>query len=209
MAHLTLFLYISIVFPLGMLLLLVTGKSRKLVLFFIFGITACLLCGELNGILVKYFESTKYFSINISPITEELCKAFPLILYAFMYKPEREELLECGAAVGIGFAVLENAFILANNVEFITVELAIARGIGSGMMHGLCQAAIAYGLSYITKHRKLSYTGTITFLFAAIVYHSIYNCLVQSAFYWWAYLLTLGLVLVVVYQVYLKHRRHA
>ncbi|MBQ0026536.1 MAG: PrsW family intramembrane metalloprotease [Lachnospiraceae bacterium] len=208
MANLTLLLYISIVFPLCMLLLLVTGKSRRLVLFFIFGITACLLCGELNGILTQFFDSTKYFTVNISPITEELCKAFPVIVYAFMYKPGRQQLLECGVAVGIGFAVLENAFILANNAEFITIELAVARGIGAGMMHGLCQAAVAYGLSYITQYRKLSYTGTITFLFVAIVYHSIYNCLVQSAYYWVAYILTVGLVMVIAFQMYTRRKRY-
>ena len=206
MANLNLFLFISITIPLCMLLLLVKGKSRRLVLFFIFGITSCLLCGLLNGIFVKYFESTNYFTVNISPITEELCKAFPVIIYAFMYKPERQHLLECGVAVGIGFAVLENAFVLASNVAIITVGLAVARGIGAGMMHGLCQAAVAYGLSYITKYRVLFYTGTITFLCIAIVYHSIYNCFVQSSLAWAAYLLTLGTVLLIVYQMYMKHQ---
>ena len=54
--------------------------------------------------------------------------------------------------------------ILASNIEYITIGLAIARGIGAGMMHGLCQAAVAYGLSYITQYRKLSYTGTNIFM---------------------------------------------
>ena len=88
MADLNLFLFISIVIPLGMLLLLVTGKSRRLVLFFIFGITACLFCGELNGILVRFFESTRYFTVNISPITEEVCKhvhSFPCIIRSFLF----------------------------------------------------------------------------------------------------------------------------
>ena len=204
MANLNLFLFISIVIPLCMLLILVTGKSRRLVLFFIFGITACLFCGELNGILVNYFESIKYFTVNISPITEEVCKAFPVVVYAFLYKPQRQQLLECGVAVGIGFAVLENAFVLASNAGVITIGLAVARGIGAGMMHGLCQAAVAYGLSYITQYRILSYTGTITFLCIAIVFHSIYNCLVQSVFAWVAYVLTLGTVLGIVYQLFVK-----
>ncbi len=203
MANLNLFLFISIVIPLCMLLILVTGKSRRLVLFFIFGITTCLFCGELNGILVNFFDSITYFTVNISPITEELCKALPVIIYAFLYKPQRQQLLECGVAVGIGFAVLENAFVLAGNAGSITIGLAVARGIGAGMMHGLCQAAVAYGLSYITQYRKLFYTGTITFLCVAIVYHSIYNCLVQSAFYWAAYSLTLGTVMLIIFRMYI------
>lgn len=207
MANLNLFLFISIVIPLCMLLLLVTGKSRRLVLFFIFGITSCLFCGEINGVLANCFESINYFTVNITPITEELCKAFPIVVYAFMYKPERQHLLECGVAVGIGFAVLENVFVLASNTTVITVGLTFARGIGAGMMHGLCQAAVAYGLSYITKYSILTYTGTIAFLCIAIVYHSIYNCFVQSAFPWVAYLLTLGTVLLIVFQMYVKHQQ--
>lgn len=205
MANLNLFLFISITIPLCMLLLLVTGKSRRLVLFFIFGITSCLFCGEINGILVNYFESRNYFTVNITPITEELFKAFPIVVYAFMYKPERQHLLECGVAVGIGFAILENAFVLASNATDITVGFTVARGIGAGMMHGLCQAAVAYGLSYITKYSILTYTGTIAFLCIAIVYHSIYNCFVQSAYAWAAYVLTLGTVLLIVYQMHIKY----
>lgn len=191
-----------------MLLILVKGNSRTLVLFFIFGITICLICGWLNGNLVNYFEETRYFTINLSPITEEVCKAIPIIIYAFLYKPGRQQLLECGMAVGIGFAVLENAYILASNIGSITVSLAIARGIGAGLMHGLCQTAVAYGLSYIKEYKVLSYTGTVTFLCAAIVYHSIYNCLVQSSFAWLAYMLTLGTALLIVYELHIKTQNH-
>lgn len=205
MANLNLSLFISIIIPLCMLLILVKGNSRTLVLFFIFGITICLICGWLNGNLVNYFEETRYFTINISPITEEVCKAFPIIIYAFLYKPGRQQLLECGMAVGIGFAVLENASILAGNVGLITIGFAVARGIGSGIMHGLCQTAVAYGLSYIKEYKVLSYTGTLSFLCAAIVYHSIYNCIVQSAFTWLAYTLVLGTVLMIVFELYIKN----
>lgn len=205
MANLNLSLFISIIIPLCMLLILVKGNSRTLVLFFIFGITICLICGWLNGNLVNYFEEIRYFTINISPITEEVCKAIPIIIYAFLYKPGRQQLLECGMAVGIGFAVLENASILAGNVGLITIGFAVARGIGSGIMHGLCQTAVAYGLSYIKEYKVLSYTGTISFLCAAIVYHSIYNCLVQSAFTWLAYTLVLGTVLMIVFELYIKN----
>lgn len=205
MANLNLSLFISIIIPLCMLLILVKGNSRTLVLFFIFGITICLICGWLNGNFVNYFEETRYFAINISPITEEVCKAIPIIIYAFLYKPGRQQLLECGMAVGIGFAVLENASILAGNVGLITIGFAVARGIGSGIMHGLCQTAVAYGLSYIKEYKVLSYTGTLSFLCAAIVYHSIYNCLVQSAFTWLAYTLVLGTVLMIVFELYIKN----
>lgn len=204
MASLNFFLFVSIVIPLLMLLFLVKGKSRILVLFFIFGMTVCLLCGEINGFFVDFFESREYFTVNISPIVEELCKACPVIIYAFVYKPERQQLIECGVAVGIGFAILENALVLASNVEIMTIDIAITRGIGAGMMHGLCQAAVAYGLSHITKHRKLSYTGTITFLSIAIVYHSIYNCFIQSDFSWVGYLLTVGAVFVLGLQMFIK-----
>ena len=56
----------------------------------------------------------------------------------------------------------------------------LIRGLGSGLVHGICTVMVGYGLSYIRKSRKLSRTGTYALLTLAIIYHAIYNLLVQS-----------------------------
>ena len=48
------------------------------------------------------------------------------------------------------------------------------------MMHCVCTITVGYGISFVHIRRKLFYTGTVGLLSAAIIYHSVYNTLVQS-----------------------------
>jgi hypothetical protein len=41
---------------------------------------------------------------------------------------------------------------------------------------------VGWGISYIKKRRKFFYCGTFALLSAAIIYHAIYNLLVQSQY---------------------------
>jgi RsiW-degrading membrane proteinase PrsW (M82 family) len=84
-------------------------------------------------------------------------------------------------AVGIGFAVLENAFHLLNYPNFSIVS-AVIRAFGAGLMHGMCTLLVGVGISFVKKKRKLFAVGTFGLLSTAIVYHGIYNILIQSKF---------------------------
>ena len=53
-------------------------------------------------------------------------------------------------AVGIGFAVLENAFYLLNSDSFNMVD-AIVRAFGAGLMHGMCTLLVGVGISFVKK----------------------------------------------------------
>ena len=181
MGNLNLILFISIVTPLAMMLAVYKGKSRVSLLFLLLGIIVCLFCGELSGLVVQYVPcSLRYFKCNVTPAIEEICKALPILVYAFLFRPKKQALLESSIAVGVGFAVLENTFILASNVNSVSVGLALVRGFGAGMMHGVCTLAVGYGMTFVHSRRKLFYTDTTALMAVAIVYHSIYNTLVQS-----------------------------
>jgi hypothetical protein len=91
-------------------------------------------------------------------------------------------------AVGIGFAVLENAFLLLNGNSFHMLD-AIARAFGAGLMHGMCTLLVGVGISFVKKRQKLFAVGTFALLSTAITYHGIYNMLVQSNFEIIGYLL--------------------
>ena len=41
-------------------------------------------------------------------------------------------------------------------------------------------AAVGYGMSFVKKKKKLFYCGTFSLLMLAIIYHGIFNMLVQS-----------------------------
>ncbi len=193
MGNLNLILCISIVTPLAMMLCVYKGRSRTSLLFLLIGVLVCLFCGELNGLLAEHANCTMlWFKCNVTPLTEEFCKAIPILVYAFLFRPKKQVLLESSIAVGVGFAVLENAFILAGSVDMVSIPLALVRGFGAGMMHGICTLAVGYGMTFIHSKRKLFYTGTTALLAVAAVYHSIYNTLVQSDLQWIGFCLPLA-----------------
>lgn len=181
MDDLSLILFISIVAPLLMTLLICKGKTRTLLAFLITGITTCLFCGQISAIVIGMLPfSINYCTSNITPIIEELIKAIPIIFFGFLYKPDRKDLMEYALVEGVGFAILENAFILASTAGTVSIALAFIRGFGSGMMHGICTLLVGFGISFVHTFRKLFYTGVFALISVAIVYHSAYNSLVTS-----------------------------
>ena len=62
----------------------------------------------------------------------------------------------------------------------VSVANVLIRGFGAGMMHGVCTLAVGYGMTFVHTRRKLFYTGTVALLAVAMIYHSVYNTLVQS-----------------------------
>lgn len=181
MGNLNLMLFISFVAPLIMALFICKDDSRTSLMFLLFGIVVCLFCGELNTIVVNVLQlDAYYFTCNFSPLIEELFKAFPILAFAFLYKPNKRVLLECAVLVGVGFAILENAHYLAADPEGFSIVNAVIRGFGCGIMHGVCTLLVGYGMTFVYSRRKLFYTGTTALLALAVVMHSIYNTLVQS-----------------------------
>jgi hypothetical protein len=49
-------------------------------------------------------------------------------------------------------------------------------------MHGMCTLLVGVGISFVKKKSKLFVVGTFGLLSTAIVYHGIYNILVQSRY---------------------------
>ena len=183
MENLNLVLFIAIAIPLTMMLFIFRGRSRTVLLFLLIGMAVCLFCGELNAMLLGLLRTdAHFFTVNISPLTEELCKAIPIVIFGFLYKPSRQTMLESAISVGVGFSLLENAFALAANSGSVSLPLALMRGFGAGMCHGVCTLAVGFGMTFIHKRRKLFYTGTAALLSAAALYHAIYNDLVQSGY---------------------------
>lgn len=130
-----------------------------------------------------------YATITMTPITEELFKALPVLFYAFVISDKRERLLSLSMALGIGFTVMENVTVIAQNAANVNMMTVLIRGFATGLMHGLCTAAVEYGISYVRKRKKLFYTGTFGLLSAAAIYHAIFNAKVQSPYPYIAYVL--------------------
>ena len=175
-------LFVSISVPVLLMALLVEKKARLPVLFMLIGIVVSVFAGEVNGVLSKVLSMDLYsITVIVTPVSEELLKALPLLYYALVISDKRERLFTASMAIGIGCAVLENAYYLVNYVDFSMIE-AVIRAFGAGLMHGMCTLLVGVGISFVKKKRKLFAVGTFGLLSTAIVYHGVYNILIQSKF---------------------------
>ena len=200
MDNLTYIDFIAITVSLALMLPLMERKLRRLVVFMIVGIFACLFVSELNSILLGAFKGDMFFvTTTITPVTEEIVKMLPILFFAVVVTDDRSTLIPISFAVGVGFALLENVVILTQNVENVTILWALVRGFGSGLVHGICTVMVGWGISYIKKRRKFFYCGTFALLSAAIIYHAVYNLLVQSDYQYFGILMPIVTYMPVIY----------
>ena len=183
MENLIYILFICITIPLTLMAFLIDKKPRRIVIFFIVGICAALFASEVNGILSTLMQLDVFeFTIRVTPVTEEIIKAIPVLFFAKEISDKKETLITVSLAVGIGFAIMENTYILTQNIGYVSLLWAIMRGFGTGIMHGMCTFLVGTGFSFANKNKKLFVVGTFALLSLAITYHSIFNMLVQSDF---------------------------
>ena len=175
-------LFVSIFVPILLMTLLVEKKARLPVAFLLVGIFVSVFAAEIDGWLLRVLPMDKYsMTVIVNPVTEELLKALPILYYALVISDNREKLFTASMATGIGFAILENAFYLFNSPNFSMLH-AMIRAFGAGLMHGMCTLLVGVGISFVKKKRKLFAVGTFGLLSTAIVYHGIYNILIQSEY---------------------------
>lgn len=182
MVELILVLFVCFFIPMVMSLFLVKGESKITLLFMIVGIFVCLFASYINGLAESISVDLTRMQLTylVTPVVEEVLKAIPIWVFVFMFQPEKEHLLSCSMMLGIGFSILENAYILASNIDTVTLSWAIIRGFGAGLMHGISTLMVGYGLSYIRVRKKLALTGTYGLLILATMYHACFNLLIQS-----------------------------
>ena len=177
-------LFISIFFPLFLMMLLVEEKARLPIIFVMVGIFVSVFVSEVNGVLLSMINIARYdATITLAPVTEEVLKAFPILFYAIVVSDKKEKLFTASMATGIGFAILENSYYLIMNYETFSVLSALVRGFGTGLMHGMCTLLVGFGISFIRKRHKLFAVGMFALLSVAITYHSIFNMLIQSKYH--------------------------
>ena len=104
------------------------------------------------------------------------------LFFAVLVSDERKQILQLAMAVGIGFAILENAFLLLTYVDEVDIGWAIARGISTSLSHGICTLTVGCGIIFVRKQKKLFYTGTFALLALAMTFHATFNLLIQSQY---------------------------
>lgn len=188
-------LFICIVLPLiPMLFVLPDKRSRLFLGYLMIGALICLIAGALNRFLLGLFgNNIIYVTTSVTPISEELLKAIPVLYFAILFSDDRETLVSISFALGIGFAILEDAVILIQSLSATSILWALSRVIGAALMHGACTAMVGMGMSYIRKRKKLFICGTAALMITAIIFHATFNVLVQSPYRIAAFILPVSL----------------
>lgn len=174
-------LFICAAAPMLLMLIPIEKNSRKVIVFMLVGMFCCLFISEVNGLLLRATEmDLLYFTTNVTPFTEEFIKALPILLFALLYSDEKKNIITVSFSVGVGFAMLENLMILTQNFKSVDIGFAIVRGFCSGLMHSICTIAVGFFIVFVKKRRKVFIAGTVSALNLAVVYHSVFNLLVQA-----------------------------
>ena len=149
MDNLIYILFVSLFVPNMLMAFLVEKKARQQIIFALIGIFLSVFASEINAYLRNVLPMSSFeITIIVTPITEEILKAFPILLFATIFTPKSEAIFTASMAVGIGFAVLENAFYLLNADSFNMFD-AMVRAFGAGLMHGMCTLLVGVGVSFV------------------------------------------------------------
>ena len=218
MENISYIVFICFALPFLLGIPIVRKQTRQVLLFTFIGMCCCLFISEVNGLLnASIGQDLFYVTTNITPLTEELIKMLPILIYAIFISSERQALLTIAFMTGLGFALLENSTILVETVVVhgsIDILWALIRTLGAGLLHSLCTTAVGVGISFIRDQKKIFLCGSFALLSLAIVYHSVYNTLIQSDYkYLGAAMpmltyLAIIIVLVIVYKKSIKKKEN-
>lgn len=213
MDNLVYILFICLVAPLVLMTLMLRKRSRLLVGYVLIGIFVSLFVSELNTVLLGLCGGDAlYVTTTITPISEEIVKALPILFYAIVFSNDRDRVLPIAFATGVGFAMFENMVVLIQNVENVTIGWAIIRGFATALMHAVCTVMVGYGICFVKKKKKLFYCGTFALLAMAMIYHGIFNMLVQSDYKYLGFFLpavTYIPILILHYKYYIKTKKES
>lgn len=172
--------------PLALMLPVLKGQARWLVAYLLIGSYLAVISGEVNIALKQALGlSSLELSLCAAPVVEEMVKALPVLAFALLSRnSSREDVLAIAFSCGVGFAITENAFLMMRAGEAATVAWALARGLSTSLMHGLCTLTVGVGFTFARTRKKLFYTGTFGLIAAAITYHATFNLLISATGVW-------------------------
>jgi RsiW-degrading membrane proteinase PrsW (M82 family) len=174
--------YFGTLIPLLFLVIVVKGEYRRLMLFFVWGMTSAILVYLVNTLLERFFTFDQtFFLTQIIPALEELIKMLPLL---FLLKSKKRtgqfNIIRLAMAAGIGFSILENylylsitsASGLADSIFFI-----ITRSLTACLLHGSMTALIGWAVQLMHNRQFFSFGLLAGMYFTAAAVHSLYNAL--------------------------------
>ncbi len=172
---------ICIAIPLIIAVFFLKGSARRVIAFFIAGMGVCLLAAYMGGYLEYALAlSTEDTSIFISPVSEEVMKFIPVLLYILLLSPSDDELIIAAIGVGAGFATFENICHILSNGSWSITHILI-RGLATGVMHMICLMALSTAIVVLKKYNAVTFPAFMGALDISVSFHALYNLLVSRA----------------------------
>ena len=166
--------------PILITLLCLRSRERKLLLFFLFGMSMCLLSSYISTFLAVVYGADAFSaSLSIAPMVEEIMKLLPVLFYLLVFEPDKEDGAVSILMTAVGFATFENVCYLTQNGSDNLTFLLI-RGFGTGAMHVTSGMIVHAGFMNLWDHLWLRAAGTAGLLATVMLYHGIYNILVSQ-----------------------------
>lgn len=174
-------IFVCLMAPILLAIICLRGHTRKsYMIFFLLGMTACLLSSYISTFVAMVVEmDAASAAVEVTPVVEELMKFMPALFFLLVFDPEREIALNSIILISAGFATFENVCYLIENGA-ARISHLIIRGFGTGTMHIVCGMIVAWGIFHLWKRQYLRAAGTVGLIAAAIMYHGIYNVLVSQ-----------------------------
>lgn len=170
--------FVCIAAPLLVAMFCEGKKHFRVFLFFIGGMSMCLLSAYLNTFFAGYYNADlQDATTQIAPVIEEIMKLLPILFYLLIFEPKPKEVFAAMLIVAAGFATFENTCYLIQNGA-AELSFLLIRGFGTGAMHIICGAIVGSGMVYVWQRSWLKMAGTFGLLCAAITFHAAYNLLI-------------------------------
>ena len=177
-------LFISILVPLCAMMFLFDRKTRKSFLFIIVGTYVCVICGCVNGyIMTRTGADIFYLATTVTPVVEEFMKALPIFFYALFITDGKKRVLSASAAVGLGFALLENIYVRTGLGSAPALSWTLSRCFGAGLMHCGCSVIVGYGMIMVRGSRRFFVPNLFAMFTTAVIYHGVFNALSGTGVY--------------------------
>lgn len=170
--------FLCIAAPFAVALLFTRKGARRFCVFFLSGLTICLLSAYVGSFLMTALGySVDDMAVYITPISEELMKMAPLVFYYLVFEPENGHLLGAAAAVGAGFATFENCYYLLSTGS-VMLNYVLIRGLAVGVMHIVCSMAVPMVLIMFRDEKQMIWVLMAGMTAVVVTYHGLYNLLV-------------------------------
>ncbi len=174
--------YFGTLIPLLFLVVVIHGEYRKLILFFVWGLTSAIIIYLINTLIDIYIVPDETLLLTqIIPLMEEFLKIFPIFfLIRKKGKVYRYNIIRFAMASGIGFSILENYLYLSisafpgvrGSIVFI-----ITRSLTASLLHGSTTALIGYAVQIMHNYNFFSFFLLLGIYLLAVSIHSTYNLL--------------------------------